>query len=64
MSRELPVLWEALTQLDDRGWQVEGLTGNYLRVRAIASGPRWNRIDRVRLTSQSGDGLSGEILVP
>ena len=64
VSRELPVLWEALTQLDDRGWQVEGLTGNYLRVRAIASGPRWNRIDRVRLTSQSGDGLSGEILVP
>jgi threonylcarbamoyladenosine tRNA methylthiotransferase MtaB len=64
LGRELPVLWEALTRLDDQGWQVEGLTGNYLRVRAVAEQPRWNRIDRVRLTCQSGEGLRGEILVP
>jgi threonylcarbamoyladenosine tRNA methylthiotransferase MtaB len=62
VGREMSVLWESVTQLDGRGWQMEGLTGNYLRVTALAPQPRWNLIDRVRLIRQPDGGLSGEIL--
>jgi hypothetical protein len=48
--------------MDGQGWQMEGLTGNYLRVGAVAPGPRWNYLDRVKLTRQTKDGLVGEIL--
>ena len=61
-GREMPVLWESVTQMDGLGWQMEGLTGNYLRVTAHAPQPRWNLMDRVMLTRQTNDGLSGEIL--
>jgi threonylcarbamoyladenosine tRNA methylthiotransferase MtaB len=56
------VLWESVTQMDGLSWQMEGLTGNYLRVRAVAPEPRWNHLDRVKLTHQTEDGLVGEIL--
>jgi threonylcarbamoyladenosine tRNA methylthiotransferase MtaB len=59
---ETSVLWESVTQMDGQGWQMEGLTGNYLRVGAVAPGPRWNYLDRVKLTRQTKDGLVGEIL--
>jgi threonylcarbamoyladenosine tRNA methylthiotransferase MtaB len=62
VGRETSVLWESVTQMDGRGWQMEGLTGNYLRVTAYASQPRWNLIDRVRLANQTEAGLGGEIL--
>ncbi len=61
VGETLPVLWEATTQLDDLGWQMQGLTGNYLRVMASAPQPLWNQISRVRLQSFSGDRLSGLI---
>ena len=57
----LPVLWESTTRLDDSGWQMEGLTGNYLRVTAQASHVMWNEISAVRLESLQGDGISGTI---
>ena len=53
------VLWESMTQLNERGWQMEGLTGNYLRVTAAASSPRWNIVDDVKLTGLEGDVLLG-----
>jgi tRNA A37 methylthiotransferase MiaB len=57
------VLWESMTQLNERGWQMEGLTGNYLRVTAAASSPRWNIVDDVKLTGLEGDVLlGGEII--
>jgi threonylcarbamoyladenosine tRNA methylthiotransferase MtaB len=57
------VLWESMTQLNERGWQMEGLTGNYLRVTATASSPRWNVVDDVKLIGLPGDEvLSGEII--
>jgi threonylcarbamoyladenosine tRNA methylthiotransferase MtaB len=58
----LSVLWESSDQLSDRGWRMEGLTDNYLRVAAVASEPRWNRLDRVRLTAQGLEWLEGEIV--
>jgi tRNA A37 methylthiotransferase MiaB len=62
IGETLPVLWESTTELDEWGWQMEGLTGNYLRVSAHAPSPRWNMVDRVRLTALTPDGLRGEIV--
>ena len=58
----MPVLWESNQSMSDAGWAVQGLTGNYLRVRATASEPRWNQIDQVKLLSVDGDVLVGEII--
>jgi threonylcarbamoyladenosine tRNA methylthiotransferase MtaB len=62
IGRTLPVLWESTSQLSDVGWQMEGLTDNYIRVKATAPRPRWNMIDEVLLTGETGDGLAGEIV--
>ncbi|MCX7753871.1 MAG: tRNA (N(6)-L-threonylcarbamoyladenosine(37)-C(2))-methylthiotransferase MtaB [Anaerolineales bacterium] len=58
----LSVLWETTSELDEWGWQMEGLTGNYIRVSAHAPSPRWNVVDRVKITALSPDGLRGEIV--
>jgi hypothetical protein len=57
----MSVLWESVTELDEWGWQMEGWTENYLRVRAAASSPRWNEINEVELTDLNGEGLKGVI---
>ncbi len=62
IGQSLPVLWEAASELDEWGWKIEGLTGNYLRVSAHAPSPRWNMIDKVKLTGLTAEGLSGEIV--
>jgi threonylcarbamoyladenosine tRNA methylthiotransferase MtaB len=61
LDRSMPVLWEATDVLGPSGWKLEGLTDNYLRVSALCGEPRWNRIDPVRMTELSNDGLRGEI---
>ncbi len=61
IGQTLPVLWEASAVRSERGWQIEGLTSNYLRVKAHSPELRWNRLDLVRLTGHSDDGLIGEI---
>ncbi len=55
----LPVLWESTSRLDDSGWQMSGLTGNYIRVTAPAPRPMWNEISPVLLQSMQADGLGG-----
>ncbi len=62
LGLELAVLWESTTQLDDSGWEMAGLTGNYLRVVASASRPIWNEISPVKLRLLHGDGLLGQIV--
>ncbi len=57
----LPVLWELTTQLDEQGWQMEGHTGNYLRVKAMAPAPRWNEMDQVELFENSSGMVHGVI---
>lgn len=61
VGKTMPVLWEAMSVLTDNGWQIEGLTDNYLRVTAIAPEPRWNQVDEVFLTRANAEGCSGEI---
>lgn len=62
LGKTLPVLWESARQLDARGWLLEGLTDNYLRVAAYAPTLRWNQIDNVLLESEQGDELLGSII--
>jgi threonylcarbamoyladenosine tRNA methylthiotransferase MtaB len=61
IGRRMKVLWEAVSELDEWGWQMEGWTENYLRVRAAASSPRWNEVDEVELVEAVGDSLRGVI---
>ena len=61
VGRRLSVLWESVTELDEWGWQMEGWTENYLRVRAAASSPRWNELDEVELMEAAGETLRGVI---
>jgi len=56
------VLWESTSEYGQFGWQMEGWTGNYLRVTALASSPRWNELDEVELAELNGGSLSGVIL--
>jgi threonylcarbamoyladenosine tRNA methylthiotransferase MtaB len=61
VGRQTEVLWESTTQLDEAGWRMAGLTGNYLRVEALAPRPMWNEISRVLLQRPRGDALVGVI---
>jgi threonylcarbamoyladenosine tRNA methylthiotransferase MtaB len=61
LGRTLPVLWESTSEMGDWGWQMEGLTGNYLRVNAFAPSPRWNEIDPVKLNEFADGRLLGVI---
>lgn len=61
LGETLPVLWESSTQASDAGWVMQGLTGNYLRVQAVASEPRWNQIDQVTLLEVRDGVLHGKI---
>ncbi len=56
------VLWESMSQLNQQGWQMQGLSGNYLRVTAAARSPRWNIVDEVKLLQTEGGELGGEII--
>jgi len=58
----MPVLWESTSEMGEWGWQMEGLTGNYLRVKAFAPSPRWNELDEVQIQQSEMDGLKGVIL--
>ncbi len=62
IGRAMDVLWESSQKLDNGSFQMQGLSENYLRVRAIASEPRWNQIDKVSLVKIEGDVILGEIL--
>jgi hypothetical protein len=48
--------------LNGQGWQMEGLTGNYLRVTASALQPLWNEISEVHLKNLTQDKVEGEIV--
>lgn len=61
IGREMSVLWESTSAMGERGWQMEGLTENYLRVQAFAESPRWNEVDGVHVNGAVGDILQGVI---
>jgi threonylcarbamoyladenosine tRNA methylthiotransferase MtaB len=61
IGQTMSVLWESTSEMGEWGWQMEGLTENYLRVNAFAPSPRWNEIDEILLHSFAEDRLKGEI---
>jgi threonylcarbamoyladenosine tRNA methylthiotransferase MtaB len=61
IGQTMPVLWESTSEMGEWGWQMEGLTGNYLRVKAFAPSPRWNELDNVQIEQGDPDGLRGII---
>ena len=61
IGRVMSVLWESTSEMGEWGWQMEGWTGNYLRVQAFAPSPRWNEVDMVRLTESADDRMKGVI---
>ena len=63
IGQMMTVLWEAAEGIGPDGWHVEGLSGNYLRVNALAPHSLWNQLSQVRLVSLSETGLNGEIII-
>jgi threonylcarbamoyladenosine tRNA methylthiotransferase MtaB len=61
IGQALPVLWESAVDQGVRGWQMKGLTGNYLRITAQTSSNLWNQITPVILAKITSDGLLGRI---
>ena len=61
LGQTMSVLWESTSEVGEWGWQMEGLTENYLRVNAFASSPRWNEIDRVTIRELDGERIKGTI---
>lgn len=61
LGETLPVLWESATSLGPQGWQMSGLSDNYLRIHALAPQQLWNRITPVHLTGQQGCILQGNV---
>ncbi|HJR78890.1 MAG TPA: MiaB/RimO family radical SAM methylthiotransferase [Anaerolineales bacterium] len=61
VGQTMSVLWESTSEVGEWGWQMEGLTENYLRVTAFAPSPRWNQIDAVKLHEYDGNRMKGVI---
>jgi threonylcarbamoyladenosine tRNA methylthiotransferase MtaB len=61
IGQRMSVLWESTSEMGEWGWQMEGLTKNYLRVKAFAPSPRWNEVDDVQIQQAEMDGLKGVI---
>jgi threonylcarbamoyladenosine tRNA methylthiotransferase MtaB len=61
VGQTMSVLWESTSKMGEWGWQMEGLTGNYLRVTALAPLPRWNQIDYVKINECDRNRMKGVI---
>ena len=62
LGKIMSVLWESTSRYAENGLMMEGLTDNYLRVRAYAPEPRWNQVDTVCLTGLQDDGMTGKFI--
>jgi threonylcarbamoyladenosine tRNA methylthiotransferase MtaB len=57
LGKRMSALWESTSEYGEYGWQMEGWTGNYLRVSALSPSPRWNELDEVELVELNGQSL-------
>ncbi len=62
MGSILPVLWESTHGYGPDGWELSGLTDNYLRIRAHSPEPISNRITMVKLTGVTEEGIHGQLI--
>lgn len=63
LGETLEVLWETAHALGPDGWELSGLTDNYLRVEATAPEPLWNRITPVRLERSREEKVWGSLVI-
>ena len=59
IGQNLTILWEGAAALDAQGWELSGLSDNYLRVIARAPRHLWNELTPVQITALHEDGLAG-----
>jgi threonylcarbamoyladenosine tRNA methylthiotransferase MtaB len=57
----LPVLWESTTTFGPDGWELNGLTDNYLRVTAHSPIRLWNQLSQVKITEINAKGVVGKL---
>jgi threonylcarbamoyladenosine tRNA methylthiotransferase MtaB len=62
VGESLYVLWETSIPIGEKGWLLEGLTDNYLRVKAFSAVKLWNEFSRVEIDELISDGLFGRIV--
>ena len=62
IGKTLTVLWENATALDGKGWQVLGLSDNYLRVRSTVPSNLFNTLSTVRIIGIDESGIHGEVI--
>ena len=61
LGKTAEVLWESASGLGPNGWQMEGLTDTYIRVRAFSADNIWNQVNTVVLEEQLDSGFLGII---
>ena len=61
LGQVVSVLWES-AQVQDGGWMMTGLTGQYLRVEAFSPVKVWNQIQDVRLLEDGEKRMVGEVV--
>jgi len=62
LNEQLCILWEKAKIVDDKLWQLEGLSDNYIRVKTLSDEKRWNQISKVNITEIEKDSVWGEIV--
>ena len=62
LGKTLNALWESATAIGVNGWEVKGLTDNYLRVQATVPQNIWNRITPIRVLAADKGVLHGQLV--
>lgn len=62
LDKDLSVLWESVTAVCPQGWLLNGLSDNYLRIKARHPNNLRNQISKVHLTMLTEGELEGDIV--
>ena len=62
IDKELVALWETAKKLDKSGWEVSGLTDNYLRINSIVARNMLNTLSTVRIITVGKGGIQASVI--
>ena len=62
IDKELVALWETAKKLDKSGWEVSGLTDNYLRINSIVARNMLNTLSTVRIITVGKRGIQASVI--
>ena len=60
----MSVLWESASASSPKGWEISGLTDNYLRVNTFSDQNIQNSLADVHIVGVDGESLCGELVPP